>query len=136
MFRAHLISLFLIVPPTNSYAIGVCKGGNYKAREATCIHDGDTGWQGGIKWRTLDVDTPELGKGAECSRERKLGYAARDRLIALMNGGYEVIWGGRTDKYGRYLVDVILSNGQNASDLLKQEGLAQNWPNSGNVWCN
>jgi len=136
MFRALLISLCLVVLPTNSYAIGVCKGGNYKVREATCIHDGDTGWQGGIKWRTLGIDTPEIGKGAACSRERKLRYAARDRLIALMNGGYEVIWGGRTDKYGRYLVDVILPNGQNASDILKQEGLAQNWPNSGNVWCN
>jgi len=136
MFRALLISLCLVVLPTNSYAIGVCKGGNYVARSATCIYDGDTGWQGGTKWRTLGVDTPEIDNGAACSRERKLGKAARDRLIALMNGGYEVVWGGKTDKYGRYLVDVILSNGQNASEILKQEGLAQNWPNSGNIWCN
>ena len=29
----------------------VCSGGNRAARKLTCIVDGDTGWENGVKWR-------------------------------------------------------------------------------------
>jgi len=38
-------------------AISICRGW---ARRATCLVDGDTGWENGVKWRLSDVDTPEI----------------------------------------------------------------------------
>jgi endonuclease YncB( thermonuclease family) len=97
--------------------------------------DGDTGWQDGLKWRMLAIDTPEMADNAECARERELAIAARDRLQVLMGNGYSINWLGRNDRYGRALVNVILANGQDAGNVLLQEGLAQPWPNYSNPWC-
>jgi endonuclease YncB( thermonuclease family) len=104
-------------------------------QRATCLVDGDTGWQDGRKWRMLAIDTPEVADKAECARERELAIVARDRLQALMGNGYSINWLGRDDRYGRALVNVILANGQDAGNVLLQEGLAQPWPNYSNPWC-
>ncbi len=69
----------------------ICSGGDRAARKLTCIVDGDTGWEHGVKWRALDVDTPEI-EHAQCDQERKLGEKARDRLRELMAGGYTIEW--------------------------------------------
>lgn len=127
-----LLSALLVQP---AYSIGVCKGGNRAANKATCIYDGDTGWEDGVKWRTLGVDTPEINSNAACARENQLGLDARDRLIQLMNGGYSIRWSNNKGGMGRELVDIYLADGRDASKVLKQEGLAQNWPNTGNIWC-
>jgi endonuclease YncB( thermonuclease family) len=116
-------------------SIDICRGGNRKARRATCIVDGDTGWENGVKWRLYSVDTPELSSPA-CSNERRTGIAARDRIRDLMSGGYRMEWIGSSGTYGRKLVRIRLANGRYAGQVLIQEGLAQPWPNSGNVWCN
>jgi endonuclease YncB( thermonuclease family) len=58
-----------------------------------------------------------------------------DRLAALMSSGYRVVWSGRYDKYNRALVDIELSAGRSAAQVLLDEGLAQGWPNVGNIWC-
>lgn len=115
--------------------IGICNGGNRKARRVTCIVDGDTGWENGIKWRLQSVDTPELGNPA-CSNERSKAIAARDRLRALMRGGYHIEWMGSSGTHGRKLVRIRLADGRYAGRVLITESLAQPWPNSGNVWCN
>lgn len=117
--------------------IDVCKGGNRAARHITCIYDGDTGWENGVKWRLLDVDAPEIAD-ATCSKELDLAHRSRDRLIALMRDGYSIRWSGKGDgrgKRARQLVDVVLSDGRNVAAILIHEGLAQPWPNRGNVWC-
>jgi endonuclease YncB( thermonuclease family) len=103
-------------------------------RRTTCIVDGDTGWESGRKWRLLNVEAPALITPA-CRAEYDRGLQARDRLIALMREGYRVAWTGRNDRYGRALVEIELSNGASASQVLLNEGLAQGWPYFGNIWC-
>src|SRR5688572_5675934 len=46
--------------------VPVCSGG--KVNRETCLVDGDTGWEKGVKWRLRDVDTPELST-PECNIE-------------------------------------------------------------------
>lgn len=101
----------------------------------TCLVDGDTGWQDGIKWRMQGIDAPEMDDKAECPEERAKARASLERLTALMADGYSIRSSGRYDKYDRLLVDVVLKDGRDAGDALMREGLAQAWPNQGNVWC-
>jgi endonuclease YncB( thermonuclease family) len=96
--------------------------------------DGDTGWELGVKWRLTHVDTPEL-TSPECQLEYQKALRARDRLQHLMSTGYRVEWSGSSDRYGRALVRITLHDGRDAGDALLAEGLAQTWPNRGNVWC-
>ncbi|WP_224406097.1 thermonuclease family protein [Afifella sp. IM 167] len=112
----------------------VCSGANRAARMVTCIVDGDTGWERGVKWRALGVDTPEIGHAA-CGKERRLGEKARDRLRALMAGGYAIEWAGRRGRHLRELATVRLADGRDAGKVLVEEGLSQPWPNQGNPWC-
>lgn len=114
--------------------IPVCSGGDRAARKLTCVNDGDGGYEHGVKWRAIDVDTPEIDH-AECARERRLGEMARDRLRELMAGGYTIEWTGERGYYGRALVIVRLADGRDAGRVLVAEGLSQPYPNTGNVWC-
>ena len=116
---------------------GIMRGGIAAcgwARRHTCIVDGDTGWQDGRKWRMTGVDAPEV-RGAECARERELADQSTARLIELMTGGYRILWSGKDDRFARALVTVELADGRDAGAVLMSEGLAQSWPNTGNVWC-
>lgn len=131
-----MVAAFCVALATQSLAadLPICTGGDRAARQATCIVDGDTGWERGRKWRAVDVDTPEIGH-AECAAERRTGEAARDRLRELMGGGYVIEWVGRKGSMGRDLATVRLSDGRDAGQVLIAEGLSQPWPNKGNVWC-
>lgn len=103
----------------------------------TCVTDGDSGVEFGQAWRLTSVaggvDAPEIGS-PDCSAERSAGERARNRLLSLMSGGYRMRITG-TDRYDRQLVVVTLADGQDAGEVLIDEGLAQPWPNSGNPWC-
>lgn len=101
---------------------------------STCLIDGDTGRDGGRKWRLISIDTPELS-AAGCDNERRLAEEARQRLQQLMAGGYRIRPNGKIDPHGRALVDIELPDGRDVSRILLDEGLAQRWPNRGNVWC-
>ena len=127
-------SLLLAASPAIAGMLPVCKGGNRAERHLTCIVDGDTGWEDGVKWRALDVDTPEISH-PECAAEKQLGMKARDRLRQLMGGGYHIEWQHENGRYGRELVKVILADGRDAGQVLIKEGLSQPWPNQGNRWC-
>lgn len=100
----------------------------------SCLIDGDTGRDNGKKWRLVSIDAPELSEPT-CERERRLAIAARDRLQELLSGDYRIRPIGRDDPNGRALVDILLPDGRDASRILLDEGLAQRWPNRGNVWC-
>jgi endonuclease YncB( thermonuclease family) len=100
----------------------------------TCLVDGDTGWELGVKWRLEHVDTPEL-TSPECQLEYQRALSARDRLRQLISAGYRIEWSGSSDRYGRALVRITLHDGRDAGDALLGEGLAQTWPNRANVWC-
>ena len=101
---------------------------------STCLIDGDTGRDGGRKWRLISIDTPELSEPG-CDNERRLAGEARQRLQQLMAGGYRIRPNGKIDPHGRTLVDIELPDGRDVSRILLDEGLAQRWPNRGNVWC-
>lgn len=126
-FRANLET----IDPTGIMRGGIAECGLIRR---TCIVDGDTGWQDGRKWRLTAIDAPELSN-SECPRERELGQQSTTRLIELMTNGYRIVWSGRDDRYGRALVDVQLADGRDAGAVLISEGLAQPWPNTGNIWC-
>lgn len=139
MLKSIRVIIFLglsvgAVPAATSGNLDVCEGGDRAARKLTCIVDGDTGWEVGVKWRLLSIDTPEIGH-AECDRERALGIRARDRLLELMSTGYSINWQNKKGGLGRELVTIRLTGGQSVGQVLISEGLAQPWPNEGNVWC-
>ena len=117
-------------------AIEICSGGNRAARKVTCLVDADTGWERGVKWRLLDIDAPEISK-PECRREAEIGNQATRRLQQLMARGYTLKDSGRKDRTSdkRALVRVVLPDGRDAGQVLISEGLAQPWPNRGNMWC-
>lgn len=128
------LAITLTLMATPALAIDICSGRDRAERKVTCIVDGDTGWERGVKWRALNVDTPEISQ-PECAAEKRLGLQARDRLRELMAGGYRIKWTGTRGRYARYLANVILSDGRDAGQVLIEEGLSQPWPNEGNRWC-
>jgi endonuclease YncB( thermonuclease family) len=115
---------------TRGGPVALCAG--YDDR--TCLIDGDTGRDNGRKWRLIAIDTPELSEPA-CENERRVAVAARNRLLALLAEGYRLRPSGRSDPHGRILVDIDLPDGRDVSRILLDEGLAQKWPNRGNIWC-
>jgi endonuclease YncB( thermonuclease family) len=115
-------------------ALPVCEGGDRAARKLTCIVDGDTGWESGVKWRLLDIDTPEISQ-PECDAEYAKGIAARDRLREIMASEYRIQPSRRRVRSDRELVRIEVG-GRDVGEMLIAEGLAQPWPNSGNRWCN
>lgn len=137
MTRVNLIllaALVMLASPTG--AIEMCSGGDRAARGVTCLVDGDTLWQDGVKMRLLDIDAPETFE-AECAKEKTLGEKSTDRLRELMAGGYRLENSGEKDRTSdrRDLVRIILPGGRDAGQVLLNEGLAQRWPNKGNRWC-
>jgi endonuclease YncB( thermonuclease family) len=152
LFQLLLIPAFLIgfavtvtftravlLPPrtveAQSRSIPICSGWDRASSRATCLVDGDTGWENGVKWRLSAVDAPEITSPG-CASERQQGLAARDRLQGLMAAGYAIRWLGATDRYNRELVDITLSDGRDAGRVLIWEGLARTWPNGAKKWCN
>ena len=122
----------LLLFPSAAFAVDICSGA--KARTGTCIIDGDSGWNDGARWRLIDIDAPSLG-GKTCKAEAARARTARDRLAALMSGGYEIRWKGGFDVRGSRLVDIQMADGRNAGTVLMHENLAQEWPTTGNIWC-
>jgi micrococcal nuclease len=96
------------------------------------VYDGDTitamldmglDVQKKAKCRFLGIDTPELR--TKSASEKKLGYAARDRLRDLILGKAITLQSvAKPDKYGRLLVRVW-SDGEFINDLMIEEGLAR-----------
>ena len=79
------------------------------------------------------IDTPEIR--GKCPRETRLGYEAKGYVRgALAAGRVELATRWETGRYGRLLGDVLV-NGQDLGAQLIAEGLAQKWPNTGNIWC-
>ncbi len=104
-------------------------------RQDNCVVDGDTIRVAGAKIRLLDIDTPETFE-AQCAAEAKLGAAATDRLIALLNAGpFSLDPGERdTDRYGR-LLRTAVRGGESIGDILVAEGLARPYAGGRRPWC-
>ena len=134
------LSLFAATTqPAQSQAadeIGICSGYFRAERKVTCLVDGDTGWELGVKWRLLGVDTPEYKQNAECDAEPEYAKIATYRVLELLREGYEIEWIGKKGKLNRDLVRIRLADGRDLGQTLLSEGLAQPWPNDSNPWCN
>lgn len=128
------VAICCLTAANPALALPVCEGGNRAERKLTCIVDGDTGWEAGVKWRMLGIDTPEISS-PECEAEYSVGIKARNRLREMMAAGYRIQWSGDEGYFGRDLVRIKLSDGRLAGATLISEGLAQPWPNDGNPWC-
>jgi endonuclease YncB( thermonuclease family) len=59
-----IVAVLMAAP---AMATDICSGGNRAERRVTCVVDGDTIWQSGVKMRLLDIDTPETFE-AQCDR--------------------------------------------------------------------
>lgn len=75
------------------------------------------------KVRLYGVDTSEIR--TRDNSEKKRGYAARNFVIRKILGKRLVIKTYREEKYGRYLVDIILPDGNDLSELLIKKGYAK-----------
>lgn len=102
-------------------------------RRVTCVTDGDTLWHEGVKLRLENIDTPEIDQ-AKCAYERQLGERAKARLTVLLNGGYQIHYSGRADRYRRPLVRVTV-NGRDVGEQLMAEKLARLYRGRREGWC-
>jgi len=81
------------------------------------------------------VDTPETHQ-ADCSAEKEIGKEATGFVRGAFAVAEEIVLvtEGARGGYGRLLGRVEV-DGLDLGDMLLDEGLAQPWPNQGNVWC-
>ena len=109
----------------------VCEG--KRERFDACVHDGDTFWYRGEKFRLVKIDAPEVGHHARCERERRLGIRSRNRLRRLLPGEKTIERHG-IGKWGRPLVSVTV-DGRDVEDALISARLAQVWTGRRADWC-
>lgn len=117
---------------TQSAYFSIC--GN--SRRVNCVVDGDTFWLHAKKIRIADIDAPELSP-PRCEVERAKGEAAKQRLLALLNGGkFSITATGRDhDRFGRDL-RIVTRNGRSIGTMLVEENLARRWDGRRRPWCN
>lgn len=110
-----------------------------RSARSTCVVDGDTIRWRGESIRILNIDTPEI-TGPGCAEEAALGFAAADRLLALLNaaGAWELRRDPAeprdVDRYGRAL-RLLVIDGRDAGEQLVAEGLARPWTGRRESWC-
>ena len=104
----------------------------YNAR-AVHVVDGDTidldvdlgfGVRKLDRFRLVGIDTPELNSTNVAERER--AARAKERLESLVAGQPLIAHTvkDKREKYGRYLVDLLLPDNRSVSNILGEEGLA------------
>lgn len=108
------------------------------------VVDGDTIKCDGQNMRLLGegvvnvrgVDAPEIGRGAKCSKERKMAQLAKFRLQDMIEGKKLRVEAKGKDRYGRPLVNVYLPNGREVGKELIREGFAREWRKGNKIdWC-
>ena len=98
------------------------------------VFDGDTVRANGQVYRLVGFDSPESGSLARCERERKLAYAATDRLRQLITSGQTALEpvacncrpgteGTQQCNHGR-LCARLRADGRDVGGILISEGLA------------
>jgi endonuclease YncB( thermonuclease family) len=95
----------------------ICHGGNRAARHVTCVVDGDTWWQDGVKYRLACVDAVEI--------DDVRGIEARDELRQLLGRPDTHVRGlGVRDRYRRSLAMIAVGD-TSAGRILVSKGLAE-----------
>lgn len=108
-------------------AFGYCGQGEH----INCVADGGTFWYKGEKIVIADIVSPGIDN-ARCDGERKVGFAAKLRLLNLLNAGsFSMNAAGQPDKAGS--PRVISRDGRSLGGQMVNEGLARK-PGNG-AWC-
>ncbi len=108
-------------------AFGYCGQGEH----INCVADGSTFWYKGEKIVIADIVSPGIDN-ARCDGERKAGFAAKLRLLNLLNAGsFSMNAAGQPDKGAA--PRVISRDGRSIGAQLVDEGLARK-PGKG-AWC-
>ena len=79
------------------------------------------------KCRLLGVNSPEIR--TRCKKEKELGYKARDFVKELILGKTFTIKTHKPGKFGRYLIDLFLSEEPEITlnNVLVEKGFARNY---------
>lgn len=91
----------------------------------------------GERIRLANIDTPEAGKGARCTAERRASDAATAETRRLIRSARElrVERTGEIDRYGRTIAYVRI-DGRDLGAALVSSGHARRWTGRRMPWCN
>ena len=128
---AAIIPVSSFASDTQSASFGFCHTGG----GSNCVVDGDTLYYQGAKIRIADIDTPETHP-SRCAEEARLGEAATQRLLALVNAGPFSLQpiDRDVDTYGRKL-RLVTRGGVSIGQDLVDKGLARWYADGRRSWC-
>jgi endonuclease YncB( thermonuclease family) len=114
---------------TAKAAFGYCGQGEH----INCVGDAGTFWYKGEKIVVADMVSPDVDR-ARCEDERKIAFAAKSRLLALLNAGpFNMDAAGKSDDRGA--PRVISRDGRSFGMRLINEGLARKPGSASGSWC-
>lgn len=119
------------VPETGAgkVAFGYCGQGAH----INCVGDGGVFWYKGEKIVIADMASP-VADQARCADERRVAFAAKSRLLALLNAGpFTMNAAGKADPSGASRV--VSRDGRSFGGQLINEGLARKPGVAGGAWC-
>ncbi|WP_454851673.1 hypothetical protein [Rhizobium binxianense] len=114
---------------TATAAFGYCGQGEH----INCVGDGGVFWYKGEKIVIADMVSPEIDR-ARCDDERKIAFAAKARLLTLLNAGpFAMNTAGKGENGAA--PRVVSRGGRSFGSQLITEGLAHKPGASGGAWC-
>ncbi|MBY3030002.1 hypothetical protein HF265_12945 [Rhizobium leguminosarum] len=117
------------VSETGTVAFGYCGQGAH----INCVSDGGVFWYKGEKIVIADMASPVVDQ-ARCDGERRVAFAAKSRLLALLNAGpFTMNAAGKSEPSGA--PRVISRDGRSFGAQLINEGLARKPGAAGGAWC-
>jgi endonuclease YncB( thermonuclease family) len=117
------------IPGNASATFGYCGQGQH----VNCVGDGGIFWYKGEKILIADAVVPDVG-AARCADERRAGFAAKSRLLKLLNAGPFVMnVAGKASAAGA--PRVVSRNGLSFGSALIAEGLARKPGATVGGWC-
>ncbi len=115
-------------PQNARAAFGYCGQGEHM----NCVGDGGIFWYKGEKILVADMVVPDVG-AARCEGERRIGFAAKSRLLKFLNAGPFIMnAAGKPASSGA--PHVISRGGRSLGTQLITEGLARK-PGAAGGWC-
>lgn len=116
-------------PETGTVAFGYCGQGAH----INCVGDGGVFWYKGEKIVIADMASPVVDQ-ARCDGERRVAFAAKSRLLALLNAGpFTMNAAGKAESSGA--PRVVSRDGRSFGAQLINEGLARKPGAAGGAWC-
>jgi endonuclease YncB( thermonuclease family) len=127
--KAVPVSISPAASQTGTAAFGYCGQGEH----INCVVDGGSFWYKGEKIIIADIVSPGLD-AARCDGERKIAFAAKSRLLKLLNAGaFNMNAAGKASSAGA--PRVVSRDGHSIGMQLINEGLARKPGNNGSAWC-